>query len=637
MKVRTPLIVLVAPFFALACGKPKAMPIQNVSLQVPEYTAAKNFSLSSSQGVRTYFGQMLIWDPEVKKSDVTEVLRLKRAANEASVARVKSLDGYVTNVLAPASREIDGLIANKQRIEANSGARIRELSVGIADVWFEQEIEKNLSSEEQVVVQNARDVFAAYCEAKLISFATSPALASYQFASRPTPLAVCESVYKSKNFFADASCESGAEPKSFFGCLWTHGVLKTRFAQRYGTEQRVTISNLVANPSFQRIFSGNVDSDCSLIKVRGTNRIRTSATAETIANHVLSGAKSQEFSCNGIQASFSLADAPVEASFLDKASPSKIFGDLESRGVNCATMICFVPQSFSGGAVSSVAAQGFGARLSRNLMAFAGQSVACGDSRAAWWTKNFVVFNKPLMSEGAAQQGVCNEAEASDYPAVVATDADLEKAKALAQAAVAEFAKKKMKACLAFDADCDPSSVDNKLSEAERSASTAASSAALRKGVAIAVVPSFSVSTRSDNGIDVVTVSIESTEKRGRWSICLQGGTAVTCAPNVLSESEKLLKSASFDSNTGILSVDVEIDETRLFGHQEFGVHELVKRDFVGSVLHVELLPAKMGDFLPYFSGTVSVMNNGKKIYQGVAFGVDTELSRSHERIYYSH
>ncbi len=145
------------------------------------------------------------------------------------------------------------------------------------------------------------------------------------------------------------------------------------------------------------------------------------------------------------------------------------------------------------------------------------------------------------------------------------------------------------------------------------------------------------MSTRSEGGVDVVTVTLESTTRRSLWSQCLRGGSAEVCAPNVLSSSEKLLKTVSIDARTGILSFDIEIDDAELFGHQEFGVHESVRRDFVGSVLHVELVPAKMGDFLPYLSGMVSVKKGGNVVYQGVGYAIDTELTRSHERIYYSH
>lgn len=100
--------------------------------------------------------------------------------------------------------------------------------------------------------------------------------------------------------------------------------------------------------------------------------------------------------------------------------------------------------------------------------------------------------------------------------------------------------------------------------------------------------------------------------------------------------SEKRLRAASFNYDTGVLAFEIPIDDSRIFGHAEYGVHPLVERDFLGSVLRVELLPALMGDFLPYLSGYVYVQKSGVNIYQGVSYAVDDALTRAHEKIYYS-
>ncbi len=621
----------------LSCSKPKIDTITGTQLVIPDYSGSKDFSLSAATGTRTFYGQMLIWDPNVTSEKVAEVLTLKRKANEAMVENIRALDDYMKTVLQPASVSLDRLVQEKQRIESEAGPRVRQQSLQVAQSWFENEVTQNLGSGAATLPNYSRNVFTSYCEAKLFTFGTSTALASMQFQTRPTALAVCESVYRAAGMFSDASCEPSSEAKNFFGCFWKHGILKTKIASRYSAAQKTAIEAMVSDNNFQKIFSGNTDANCSLIKIRGSNRIRTAATSDSVVNHILNGTKNQEFSCNGVQGTFSLSDAQPGSSPTEQASPAKIAGDLEARSVNCASMLCFVPTALADGSVVSDTALQWGTKISRQLMAFGSQSLSCGTARASWWTKNFVVFNAPLTIP-SLPNAVCNESEATEYPNVFVADSDSAKAKQDVENAVADFQAKKMKACITFNDACDKNSAYNKLRDQEQSAASAASAAALQRGVAISVVPSFTINTqRSDNGIDIISVNIESKTSGEKWTICLNNGAVANCTAGVIGPNDKSLRAASFDTNTGILSLDINLDETSIFADQENAVHKLVLRDFPGSILHIELLPALMGSFVPYLSGNVSVRKNGVQIYQGVAYGVDTAMNRAHERIFYSH
>ncbi len=624
-------------FVGISCGKLQPKSLDTVSLRVPDYSVTQDFSLSGDSGSRRFFGQVLIWDPAVQPQSVAQVLTLKRQANEASVERLRSLNAFVSGVLEPASKELIRLKANKDRVALDAAPRVRAQSLGLAKQWLESELVAHIpETESRRVSENARSVFGAYCEARLWAFATSKALAHFEYVERPTPLAVCEGVYAERGFFNNPSCESSLNSKNYFECFWSGAIFKTRFASRYSPEQKRILGELAQRSELKKIFAGDVDAECTIVKIRGQNRIRTKANSETIANHVLSGAKNQEISCNGVNASFSMGEPNSDVPLLYQASPAKVFGDLESRSVNCETMFCFVPPTLADGSVSSQKEQAWGKKLSAQLMALSAQSLTCDGILPSWFTKNFVSFNEPIMSSPLGVK-TCNEPAESELPPIFARDAELESAIKEVATALTDFAQQKRKACLNSNADCDVKSANSVLAAKERDASEKASVAALKRGVAVAIVPSFGVNTRTQDGFDVVDVILEGVKSRSQWTACLKAGAMVNCPAHINSGENKILSAVFFHPDTRILSFDLRIEDPKLFGHQEYGVHSAVLRDFSGALLRVELVPGKMGQYLPYVSGMVSILKNDTVVYQGVAYAVDAAKSEYHERIFYSH
>jgi hypothetical protein len=621
-----------------ACGIPKTSPVPTRSLQLPDYGSAKDFSLANMEGTRTFSGQILIWDPQVTRTGVENILRLKRIANESAVTRKRNLDQYMDTVLAPAVSTLETKLSEKDTAEKTAATRVRTNSIAKAESWFDVSAQKNLRAD---MTANAQIAFTRYCEAKLYSFATTSILAEKSFTSRPTPSALCEANYRALGFFNDASCADSPEGRNYFSCIWKAGVLKTSFATRYSPLQLTKLEEVATSPDFARIFSGSLDKGCALFPVGGdrTKPFRKVTANTTLINYILNGtkvgAKGEEFDCNGLSAvNFLLKSENT----LNSSSPQKVSDDLEFSNPNCDTQLCFVPAKV-GETVATTEETTWGTSVSRKLMAFSNVSLSCDENdKPTWFNQNFVTFNAPLLSS-SLNRNSCSTSTANELPDVFANDALVEELKATVTALRADLQAKKMKACISFDPACDPESSYNKEWEIEKQTANAASSAALEKGNAIAVVTGFTIKTvHASNGSVLVNVALESTKAKGNWSTCLVNGQNTSCPSDSLRLDSKPFV-AAFDQQSGMLTLDIPVEDIRLFGHESYSdtpekVHPLVARDFVGRTLHLELVPAVMGNLLPYFSGKANIRQSQKDLYQGVSFLMDTALTEKHESIY---
>lgn len=628
-------VPLLGLLFWVGCSKPQAGVESPRKLEIPGFgSLSGGFSLFESSMSRSFYGQLLIWDPGVRSEQVAKTLRLKREANERMIDRLRAWDAFYDGTLGPARIELERQVRDGEVAQRASASRVRADSLPLASGWFAGRLSELEAVATPQTVRFADDLFGAFCEAKIFSFAASGALAQMTFRERPTPSALCEGYYASAGLFASDECAPAAEGKNYFSCLWREGLLRSKFASRYSPEQRQVLTDLAGNADFRRIFSGAIDPGCALFKVRGQNRIRVEATAEILASHLMNGLKNQEFTCNGVSASFSLGDSASSGPAFEKQTPAKIVDDLETRSADCATTLCLVPPQMVDGSAVSQEAQRWGKEISRQLLAFGRQSLACGTERASWWTKNFLLFNAPVALSDL-QGSVCNEPAAQEMPAVVARDEQLDEARARVAAAQQIFDREKQRACLSFDDSCDRESPLNQLADRERDATEDASEAALEAGIALTFIPGFSVATSRDvNGNDSVRVSFDSFGRQRAWWGCMAVAPRV-CMQTVSSSGDLPLQSVSMDAASQALRFEIALDEVSVFAKKSGDVEPVVARDFPGSVLRMELYPALMGDFLPYLAGKVTILKGGREIFQGVGYGVDSAFNDKHRRIYF--
>ncbi len=214
-------------------------------LNLPEFEGKGKapFALTEEQSKLTYKGNLLFWDDLVSPEQVQRVSnasvggRLVRAdylhfnRDERSPV-VKELEQRKTEAV-----QIDKAIVQSRKDNFDD---IVELQEPLLVTWVPARL-ASLRSKGKISdgdVLGAKGQFEKYCQAKLWQTAVNPLLGR-KFASRPTPLIMCESYYEEAKLLDRTSelCKDAPEgrTKSYLDCFWAEGVIKTAmFAARDG-------------------------------------------------------------------------------------------------------------------------------------------------------------------------------------------------------------------------------------------------------------------------------------------------------------------------------------------------------------------------------------------------------------------
>ena len=233
-------IAVLAMMFAVqaGCGRAKAPTVQPRGAVVPPaypVDPAQAFQLTDAKTSYEFNSNVLLWDeptgPQVQAIlDVTKQTRIIRA---------EALD-LIKKEIIPARQKLDELLAlsvgAEQKIEAARDGRdlsaIRSYMHSVANTYVESTLdlmvsEHAITSADQA---HAKMMWAGYCEGKLLEFAVSPLLTRL-YAERPTPTALCDGYYASRNYFADTELcgpATTAAGKDYFSCVWNAGVIKSQ-------------------------------------------------------------------------------------------------------------------------------------------------------------------------------------------------------------------------------------------------------------------------------------------------------------------------------------------------------------------------------------------------------------------------
>lgn len=219
-----------------ACGKWAGAGSESVTtLPIPEYPKIQDdvFSLNSSKAKTEYKGTLIIFNDATSPELLAKVINASVAARDAwgDIKKFEVESSYVGNYTdgGYAFKNIELMREGLQAFEIealNKNPISQAAKVENARTWISREIDSlNLTAEQKETFENQ---WGAYCEAKVIEFATHPVASSTGFKSFPYPSALCQDYYGKNGFFTGESCQNPSDG-DYTKCLWSEGILKTRW------------------------------------------------------------------------------------------------------------------------------------------------------------------------------------------------------------------------------------------------------------------------------------------------------------------------------------------------------------------------------------------------------------------------
>lgn len=227
-------------FLILAgCSQAERADIQKQGQVVlPEYGSQDNRPLSLTQvsGNFNFIGSLILWGSDVTPDQILRMAENSRDARIIKSEMVNAKEGIyearhevvaAEKALIKLNRDIEDAMARGDR----DLGRVRSVLLPVVADWFEKRItELNHSGSINVSDRaHAEKMFSAYCEVKLWELALSP-LATASFSGRPSPVAMCESYYTTRQYFQNSDLcadRSDGAPKNYFACLWQEGVFRS--------------------------------------------------------------------------------------------------------------------------------------------------------------------------------------------------------------------------------------------------------------------------------------------------------------------------------------------------------------------------------------------------------------------------
>lgn len=241
------LYALLAIFLVGCRPDAHAKRLDGTGVTIPEYpTLGDNvYALGSNLSQMEYGGTLLVLRDDASTESMQRVLSASSKAREswANLAvwekqvkfrqlykpEVGLYDRYLTQ-LQNQSTAID-----QQAREDSRNHIPYDQKLTASTQWLNQALEQSYGATASPEKTAAAAIVGAYCEAKIWEMATQSLFLQTNWSQRPEPLAMCHDYYESHQFFAtatpDALCGTTGSPKNYAHCLWTEGVMKTRWWQ----------------------------------------------------------------------------------------------------------------------------------------------------------------------------------------------------------------------------------------------------------------------------------------------------------------------------------------------------------------------------------------------------------------------
>ncbi|MCA2962163.1 MAG: hypothetical protein IOD12_18070 [Silvanigrellales bacterium] len=624
-----------------ACGQPSVDADEGTRLVAPTAPQATLSLAGAQDGVSTYTGALVLWDDALVDADLTSLLNATRRFNALQVEAERAFNGYLARTFQPRKATIEAKEKELEVLRVADDASVDARQGELAASWFDSELASVLSLPEAAQLgdegkaatrAHVEAVFQKYCEAKVWEYGFNPILARETFVKRPTPNALCESVYAAKGFFTGASCSDVAAGRNYYACIWTEGIAKTSFYAKLGADARARLASTMASDTARQYVSGEKSgvAACAFSSIR-TNAL-TMAKGPTPAARNLKALRCSDITSTPIALKMVALDAAggevdvttLETS-LETSTPAGVDG-VFGQGAAClaGSDLCVVPAAVavSAGSVSVPTAVASGLEAQRQRAAAFMKDL--GGCDAALKSPNDAFFNAARLVNKSVQG--CPKPEdistlpdtfAKPDPRISLLRKDIATLNATLYADEANMCPKQ-----GLD-DCNKG--DTSTQCRLRKLTDEKFNAVFKPGVSQATFREFTVRIEGSGNAQRVVLSFG---KGDVAATCLQTeGAAPVKGCGVTADLAKAGLKASFEPTTRRLVMTLPIDlDVFLNGYLGKNGAFLVSSDekevggirkSAGKTLWMEVFPSQLDGQRPYLSGKALVKSGDTELAQG--------------------
>ena len=602
-------------------------------LNIPDATE-NGFTLESffdSYTEKKFLGSFVVWDPQIQAQSLADLLKATKAYNESVSSSSKLMSSELESKVLPLKQSY----LEKKKVVDSLRLKTRSEDIQNAGVWFDHELSKpevmaKLGGAEGIQVANEK--FIKYCEAKVIEFAIGDFLVTSQFSKRPTPAALCEAVYKTLGLFefsesgqgSSSECLDSAVGKSYFNCFWTEGVLKTSFAKNgYSEAQRTQLSSASGEDKFRNMFDPRVEKDrcaaqpptptspgkicdCSQVKNWFLTTKRPSAKVVT--------------SCNGYSESSlkMLLLSKQESDFL-KSSAGEFISAFEDESAVPNANIRMIPLAETDSDALEIE-NGLKSKIFNLQGKNRIDSTVGSTAHVSSITENSIRFNISLLS--SVPDFRFDPADSIDLPNIFSKNPELGEA----ESQLSESLNLKNSKLNEICSTSDIKKQDAFMKKLEF---------ARAKNVTLVLVRQFELSlSRSTTGRQVaLSLALDGSNFGQVCFSSFRDLKVEDCNLDVTLNSAKKLDIAVYEQQRKIvLKTQMNTSDVSKFGDGQdvIAVREIVKDQFPGKNLEIELYFNKLDSYLPYWSGNIKIFEGAKEVFKGSAsYLLDTSLSEA--------
>lgn len=595
-------VLLISAALVASCSAISAKKPDQRTLVVSEQPMGTGFSLSGETPSGLYRGGLLIWSPEVKAQQIDVLLKATRETNEKYVALNRYFGSFSEKEVEPLRRSLDERRSRFALLKAESDARISSEQAQKAAVWYE--LETSEIKRRYPLFDRARnnEIFESFCEAKILDLATRPYLARVEFTSRPTPSALCEGYYKGR-FFTGELCSDDPRGRNYYNCVWTEGVLKTRFATRMRiksaatqsgtkTSSQLTLAEFAALPSIKSALALEDVPFCMASLLR--TKILSGVNFRVLANGNIIGG----FGC-GENTRYEISYGPGEwDKELSSASAGFIVEAIETKAGAASLPVSFQWLTSEAASASPELSSAIQALASRIALFHSGVT-GCGSE---FNSPNDVYFNDSRLAAGLSLQGQCKSMlpPPAGLPGVVMVDEALENERAELSALERDLVNLKGNAC-PVSPSCEGVAAGHARCDF-LNAQVRKAAAAEARGVASVLVTDFAYSFERTTPTSSTVVIWMNNAPVGVGCVgeAKVGACTGTSAGQVLASAAPVLAEVS-SANELVLKMKIDTRQLAAAGVPESVVRQFSQFD--EKVLEMNASMNRFDNLVPYLSG----------------------------------
>ena len=257
MKIIRILFFVLALYGCLETPGPK----QQIStkIDIPEYPLSESqepLNLINGQK-RLFKGSMVIFNPYASSEQIANIMM---ASENIRTVAAKYKKFMIGEKFKPTFDQVDPILEKYKK-------DLLQLKIAKPKISYDQlkrEAVEWGETNSDLLDEISGGKWKQYCEAKIWEFALNKNFMTRKYLKRPTPLALCESVYQINNYFSQISCDDSLNERSYFSCLWS-AVFKTHWFQKGRYKNQLQDFNSLIDPDhieeFRNILIGGKESD----------------------------------------------------------------------------------------------------------------------------------------------------------------------------------------------------------------------------------------------------------------------------------------------------------------------------------------------------------------------------------------